>query len=101
MRYLELIGRPPSAAPRFFRLVADSGHVEEARLLEWNPSTEDALTALYVIDGDADAFRSELDHASVIVEFELTRVEDGRFYLLVVGRPLAAPPFQQVTDAVT
>jgi predicted DNA binding protein len=101
MRYLELLGRPPSAAPRFFRLVADSTHVEEARLLEWNPSTEDALTALYVIDGDADAFRGELDDASVIVEFELTRVDDGRFYLLVVGRPSAAPLFQQVIDAVT
>jgi hypothetical protein len=34
MRYLELLGRPPSAAPRFFRLVADSRHVKEARLLE-------------------------------------------------------------------
>ena len=101
MRYLELVGRPPSGAPRFFRLVADSTHVEEARLIEWNPSTEDALTALYVIDGDADAFRTEIDDASIVVEHELTRVDDGRFYLLVVGRPSAAPLFQQVIDAVT
>jgi len=101
MRYLELVGRPPSTAPRFFRLVADSAHVEEARLLEWNPSTEDALTGLYVVDGDADAFRAEVEDASVVVEFELARVDEGRFYLLVVGRPSAAPLFRQVLDAVT
>jgi len=101
VRYIELVGRPPSRAPKFFRLVADSSHVEETRLLEWNPSAQDALTALYVINGDADAFRAETDDSSVIVEFELTRVDDSRFYLLVVGRPSAAPLFQQVIDAVT
>lgn len=101
MRYLELVGTPPPTAPRFFRLVAESSHVAEARLLEWNPSTEDALTALYAVDGDADAFVDELGDSSVVVEFELTRTDDEHFYLLVVGRPSEAPLFQQVIDSIT
>jgi len=101
MRYLELVGTPPPGAPRFFRLVADSLHVDEARLVEWNASTEDALTALYAVDGDGDAFASEVSDSSVVVEFDLTRVDDDRFYMLVVGRPSEAPLFQQVIDSIS
>lgn len=101
MRYLELVGRPPPGAPRFFRLVADSPHVDEARLLEWNAATEDALTALYAVDGDADAFAGEVGDASVVVGFDLTRVDDDRFFVLVVGRPSEAPLFQQVIDSIS
>lgn len=101
MRYLELVGTPPPGAPRFFRLVADSPHVDEARLLEWNASTEDALTALYVVDGDADAFAGEVGDSSVVVGFDLTQVDDDRFYMLVVGQPSEAPLFQQVINSIS
>lgn len=101
MRYLELVGTPPPGAPRFFKLVADSPHVDEARLLEWNASTEDALTALYAVDGDADAFAGAVGDSSVVVEFHLTRVDDDRFYVLVVGRPSEAPLFQQIIDTIS
>jgi len=101
MRYLELVGSPPPGAPRFFRLVADSPHVDEARLLEWNASTADALTVLYAMDGDADAFVSELGESSIIVKFELSRIGEDRFYVLAVGRPSEAPLFQRVIDAIT
>jgi len=101
MRYLELMGSPPPGAPRFFRLIADSPHVQEARLLEWNASTEDSLTALYAIDGDADAFVDELGESAVVVEFELAHVGGNRFYVLIVGRPSEAPLFRRVIDAIT
>jgi hypothetical protein len=67
----------------------------------WSPATEDALTVLYFVNGDADAFRTEIVDASVIVDFELARIDEGRFYLLVVGQPSAQPPFQQAINAVT
>lgn len=101
MRYLDLVGSPPPGAPRFFRLIADSPHVDKARLLEWNASTEDALTVLYAMDGDADAFVSELGESSVILEYELSRIGEDRFYVLAVGRPSEAPLFQRVIDAIT
>lgn len=101
MRYLELTGTLPSGTPRFIQLIVDSPHVVEARLLEWNPSAEDVLTALYAVDGDADAFVDDLGDSSVVVEFELTRIDDDRFYLLVVGRPSEAPLFQQILASVS
>lgn len=101
MRYFELVGSPPSEAPQFFQLVTESSHIEEARLLEWNPSTENSLTALYAIDGDATAFSREMGDSSVIVEFELSLITENRFVVLVVGRPSEAPLFQRVIDAVT
>lgn len=101
MRYLELVGTLPPGAPRFIQVVADSPNVVEARLLEWNPSAENVLTALYAVDGDADAFVDELGNSSVVVEFELTRLDDDRFYVLVVGRPSEAPRFQQILASVT
>jgi len=101
MRYLDLVGSPPPEAPRFFRLVADSPHVDEARLLEWNASTEDALTVLYAMDGDADAFVSELGDSSIIVKYELSRIGEDRFYVLAVGRPSEAPLFQRAINAIT
>lgn len=101
MRYLELKGTPPSGAPEFFRLVADSPHVDQARLLEWNASTEDALTALYAVSGDADAFAEVVGDSTVVVDFELTRVADDFFYVLVVGRPSEAPLFRRVIDSIS
>jgi predicted DNA binding protein len=100
MRYLELVGTPPDAAPRFVRLVADSPHVEEARLVEWNPSTGDALTALYAITGDADAFEAALGDSSVLVDYEISRVSDDRFYLLAVSRPSEAPVVRQMFESI-
>lgn len=101
MRYLELKGSPPPSAPKFFRLVADSPHVDQARLLEWNASTEDALTALYAVSGDVDAFAEVVSDSAVVVDFELTRVADDFFYMLVVGRPSEAPLFRRVIDSIS
>lgn len=100
MRYLELSGTPPPEAPEFFQRIADSPHIDEARLLEWNPTTEDALTALYAIDGDADPLVEDIRDSPVIVEYERTEVDD-QSYLLVVGRPSQAPLFQRVINSIT
>lgn len=101
MRYLELVGRPPSTAPRFFRLLAESPAIEEARLFEWNPAPEDALTALYAVDGDVTAIAEEVGESSAVLNYEITRVDETQFYILIVGRPSEAPLFQQVINTIT
>lgn len=101
VRYLDLVGRPPSTAPPFFRLMTSSPYVEEARLLEWNPAGSDHLTSLYHIQGDVDSVTDELGESEVIVDAKVSRMSDRRCYLLVVGRPSEADVFRSTMESVT
>lgn len=78
MRYVRLSGAlPPEIAPEVFRVLADSDHVVEARLLDWNLGDSESVTALYAIDGDCEAAREALLAAPEAVAASAS-VSDGR-----------------------
>lgn len=84
MKSLRLTGRPdPAVAPDVFRLIADSEHVEETRLVGWNLAGEAGPTALFAVRGDVDAVRSSLPDVPAVATAEVAAVGDGHFVLLL------------------
>jgi predicted DNA binding protein len=87
MRHLRLRTTPDAAvAPDMFRLLAASPHASEARLVDWNLGA-DYPTALYSVDGDADAFRESLPEMPLLRDVELTETGENHFYLLLTADP--------------
>lgn len=103
MRYVRLSGAlPPEIAPEAFRVLADSDHVAEARLLDWNLGDTESITALYAIDGDCEAAREallaapEAVAASASVSDGGAGDDPGSGYLLIRLDRTTTPLMEQV-----
>lgn len=102
MKYLRVTTTPdPSAAPALFRLLADSAHVEEARMLELNVADSRGITGLLSVDGDREAFERALSETPGLVSADATPAAEGSFYLLATIRPDAVPLAGGVFRALT
>ncbi|MFB6198001.1 MAG: helix-turn-helix domain-containing protein, partial [Halobacteriaceae archaeon] len=102
VKHLRLTGHPDrEVAPPSFALLAESPHVEEARLLSWNPSDSRGMTGLYAIDGDRDAVIERLAENDEIVALEAASVGSNAFYLLLTlqleGHPVLCQVFEWIT----
>lgn len=102
MKSLRLTGHPdPARVPGVFRLVADSPHVREARLVGWNLGGDDA-TALFAMDGDPEAFRAALSTQDpAVAAAEVAHVGDGHFVLLLRLDPAASPLVDQMFSVLS
>jgi len=89
----------PEQAPTFFNQLANSPHVREARVLDWNGAVEDASTTLIAIDGDPDPFAESATATPGIESVELAETRYEQTYALVVARPRATPMFDAITEA--
>lgn len=104
MRYLELTVDPPMAlVPDAFELIADSPHLTEARLQEWNPEDETSVTLFYVCEGDRAAVIERLREAAVVGSVTSSPFGEERFALLLrIARgsnPLVEQVFATITGA--
>lgn len=71
--------------PAVFRLVADSTHVREARLVGWNLADDTAVTVLFAVDGDEAGVRANLPEVDghPVRSAETAPLSRGRFALLL------------------
>lgn len=91
----------PDVAPAAFHLLADSGAIEETRLLEWNLGGEVGPTLLFSVDGDYGGLADALLDDDAIHRVEITPVADRRAVLLVTLRPENVPMAGAIFEAFT
>lgn len=102
MRYLEITATPdPAAVPPAFDLIAASASVTEARLVEWNPAAEGAISLLYAIEGDRSAVAAGLRASPLVSGLSISPVDGDRFLALLSVQPGADPTVGQLFEAVT
>lgn len=83
MKYLRMTVTPDAeAVPAAFGLLADSRHVDEARLLGVNYADTRGITGLFALDGDREGFLARVADVPELVHVEVARVDGERFYLL-------------------
>jgi len=86
-------------APAFFNLLAHNPDVDEARVLEVNTTIEGVETFLFAIDGDPSAFAAEATGTPGVESVEVSPVENGTAYALMVMRPMETPLFEAIHSA--
>jgi len=101
MKHLQITSRPdPDRAPTFFRVLADSEHVTEARAVDWNMAAPERETLLYAIDGDPVPFREAALDTAGIESVELSAVDAPTSHALVRAEPAAIPLFSAIAEAL-
>ncbi len=88
-------------APEFFRVLADSPPIAEARLVDWSMTADDQSTLLYTVDGDPTPVAERAADTAGIESVELSATAEGQTYVLVVMRPLETPLFAAIHRAST
>jgi hypothetical protein len=101
MKHCQVRARPdPERAPACFRLLADSPHATQARLVDWNLGPAEAATLLYTVEGDPGAFRASATDTPGIETVDVEPAGE-RFHMLVGARPSAVPLLRRVIAAMT
>lgn len=80
-------------------MLANSEHIREARVLDWNGAVQDASTILIAIDGNPVPFQNSATATPSIESVELSETRYEQTYALVVARPMATPMFDAITEA--
>jgi predicted DNA binding protein len=102
MKHLRMTNRPDvDAVPPIFGLIADSEHVQEARLLGWNTSNADRPTGLFAVDGDLAGFRDELEPSAAVVAADVSPVTEDRFYVLLTLDASGSSAVRDVFELLT
>ncbi|WP_265111236.1 helix-turn-helix domain-containing protein [Halosolutus halophilus] len=102
MKYVRVTGKPdPERAPEFFRVLAGSSYVTEARLFDLNVSPGGKPTGLFEVDGDEDRVRTELNGSNGVRSVETAPVTDGTFNLLVTLDPSTVALLRDAFGAIT
>lgn len=102
MKYIRVRATPDlDAVPGFFRLIAASPHVAEARLLDWNLAAAGHATVLFEVEGDRGGFADALPDLPEVADADLTPVAPDRFYALVEVSVAAAAVLREMLDTVT
>lgn len=100
MKSVRLVAEPPAAAPRIFRLVADSPFVDETRLQDWNIQ-ESGVTGVATVDGDGERLRTELGDEAEVERVDATRLAPGRWVFLFRIETGAIALLRRVLAALT
>lgn len=101
MKYLRLTARPPpELAPRAFRLLATSDHVDVARAVALDVAGEAGPTGLFHVRGDREALLAGLAAAPEAVATDTAPAPDGGFYLLLSLDRDAISPMDAVFEAL-
>lgn len=102
MKYLRVTVTPdPAAAPAVFRLLANSRHFSEARLLDVNYADSRGITGLFRLDGDHEAFLAAVENVPELVHAEVAPIDGERFYLLATVSPAEAPTIGAMFETLT
>lgn len=82
MRYLRITGDPDlSIAAESFQIIANSEHIQEARLQAYNLGGGE-ITFLHRIDGDVTAARAELADTEQVLSVSANHIGESTGYLL-------------------
>lgn len=102
MKYVRVTGKPDQEkAPDFFRVLADSSYVTEARLTDLNVSPGGKPTGLFEVDGDEDRVRTALNGSNGVRTVQTEPVTDATFNLLVTLDPSTVPLLRDAFGAIT
>jgi hypothetical protein len=87
VKYLSLTLRePPERRNPMHTFVADREAYERATLLAWNTPVVGLDVLLFRVSGPTDAYRDALADARFVEAFDVTRIDDDRFYAYVEHR---------------
>lgn len=91
MKYLEMTVTMPAWAHHPMQaFTRRSDAIDRVELITWNLTGEDEEYAFFRIEGDIDAYRERIATVASVREFNLTPIDDRRFYSYVVQEPRAA-----------
>ena len=65
-----------------YDLLANAGYIDTTTLIDWNFSG-DEFGVLQYTEGDIDRFRTAIEEASVVIDYELTRIGERECYAYV------------------
>lgn len=100
MKYLRFRATPdPDVRPPVFDLLADAPFVTETRLVDWNVGSAETPTLLFSITGEIERFREAIGSAAIPEEWDLTPIDDERFYCYVRLDPV--PLLGSILEAIT
>jgi predicted DNA binding protein len=100
VQHVRLTLTPVDEIPHpLINLVAESRYVSGAKLLDLNPTDDDRPAVLFVIEGDRERFAADLDATPEIPDYDLTPLDDGRFYAYL--RPETNPVIRDLIGTLT
>ncbi|WP_348610500.1 helix-turn-helix domain-containing protein [Halobaculum rarum] len=86
MRYLDAtIDQPASTRHPMQAFIAHTDAIRREELLAWQSVPDrDVEYALFLVEGDLDRYREALSAVDSVIEFHLSRIDNGRFHSFVV-----------------
>ena len=81
MKHVRLTMRAPEGTVHpVFEMLTRGEHIERVHGLHWNFS-EDRLGILHYVEGESDTYVAELESIPSVLDYEIARVDDSRFYV--------------------
>lgn len=85
MRYLTArLEQPAWMRHPMQEFLSNSESMRREELLGWNLSRDDVQLLLFYVEGDVDAYRTRMETIDAVRQYELTPIDDERFYVYVV-----------------
>ncbi|ADQ67341.1 DNA-binding protein [Halogeometricum borinquense] len=86
MKYLRLTVEPADREIHpVHTIMTERPFVEQVQMLHWNLSDFELPALLFYVVGDATKVADGLDATPEIETFDITRIDDGRFYCFTLG----------------
>lgn len=81
-----------------YGLLVNASYIEYATALNWN-FTGDELAILHYLEGDTERFERAIEDIPVVLEYDLKRAGDGKFYVYI--RDQTTPTMSHLFEAFT
>ena len=94
---LDAGGREADIHP-MYDVLANASYLTRATAMHWN-FTGDELGIMHYVEGDAERFRADVESIPEVLEYELTPVDEGAFYVYI--RDATNEPLRELLDTVT
>jgi hypothetical protein len=102
VKHLSLTLRePPERRNPMHTFVADREAYERAALLAWNTPAAGLDVLLFRVSGPTDPYRDALADARFVEAFDVTRIDDDRFYVYVEHRTREADRQREAITAAS
>lgn len=84
MQFVDLrVDQPPAARHPMEAFMRETDAVEREALVTWNLTPDGEEYALFSVEGDIERYRERIDTVDSVLDYNLTPVDDGRFYAYV------------------
>lgn len=84
MRFLRLtLHHSDTTIEPMHKLMKETDQVSERKMLHGNITDDDVDTFMFYIEGDHSAYESRLNREPNVIDYDITSVDDGSFYVYV------------------